>query len=315
MSKIYTVTREETQLGRYGADLLRTGDLYLLDRDFRVLCARGKGEFAAVGDDLFARLSLSGADRGFLSLHLQQSAKENVLLYAKERPILVATGLFAASGLLLVAVPHASNSVSLGEAPRLSVASGLLQGPTVERVASSIGARGISRILGWHEVLFDAFARAELSIEQRLRALCRVCGCTLFANFSAFREEELREMLVSRLLGVALAAMMTARSGRGGRTITIAAEREGEDLFAYLEYPPSNKESLSVFDAVLARAAACGEQMQLRLGKKDKKGVQICLRLSTVELSYQGVKEPSLPTATMPRGCCGVTSEDAELLF
>ncbi len=254
-------------------------DIYLLDGSYRVLVGDGQ---VKKGESLTQAFGISRAEEAALSLHLAGYGKESVLLCTGKRPLLVACGLYARTGVLVALVTSAdANDVILYATDDLRLLPGI-------KLPPSSHVPNI-RYREEYNALLLATGRKEGSVSERVDALGALTGAHLFrddAELDTLNDEE-----TVALLGILfLAASHACRVGDG--VLSFAIERRMGYAHVLLALRDDGEASLDFFSDMQRAAELRGMPFYLLRDEVEPSRVSLVASLTVAELSVQGVKQP-----------------------
>lgn len=254
-------------------------ELYLLDGECRVLIGNDR---VKRGKSLIEALGISRAEEQGLLLHLAGYGKESVLLCTGTRPLLVACGLYARTGVLAALVTSVdANDVTLYATDELRLLPGI-QLPPSPHVPNI-------RYREDYNALLLATGRKKGSVGARIDALGALTGAYLFrddAELDTLDEEE-----IVALLGILfLAAAHVCRVGDG--VLSFAVERRMGYAHVLLALCDDGEAPLDFFSHMQRSAALRGMPFHLLRDEANPSRVSLVASLTIAELSVQGVKQP-----------------------
>ena len=211
-----------------GRDIAFCESLYLLNDRYQILGMRPadrlSGPTPAVGDLFFEHFPITQAELATLRRMTNGVNENSLLFFAGERPMLAVCAPYAASRMLLIAVPEGDLRTYLsrpaGYDGRLDSHNRLTFSTTALSRNAPISANGGDRISRWvshlHQPFFyDAILGREYDAEVavlavRIQELAKLCGCAVQYDLSdmSYHYPDLYtfEMVIPTLLAVLMAA-------------------------------------------------------------------------------------------------------------
>lgn len=260
-------------------------DVYVIDSSFCVLVGNGT---VTRGENLLRAFGIRQTEEQALALHLAGYGKESVLLCTGERPLLVACGLYARTGVLVVlATSVGVNDVVLYATDELRLLPGI-QLPPSPHVPNM-------RYREDYNALLLATGRKEGSVSERITALGALTGAHLFrddAELDTLDEEE-----CVALLGILFLAALHAKSAGDG-VLSFAVERRMGYAHVLLALCDDGEASLDLFSEMQRSAELRGMPFHVLRDEGNPKRVSLVASITIAELSVQGVKQPDGSTST-----------------
>lgn len=261
------------------------GNLYILDREGRVLIGNGR---VLPGSFLLETLGVSQTERGELSLHLACAAKETVLLCAKRRPVFVFCGLHASAGLLVVYVPHGAAYLDTG-ATLAAMLQDIVVGSVARNAEREAAPELIASVMSEYALLQAVTGRGMYTLTERIEAIARLTGCGITYDLTPLTYGEADAMLTLQ----ALTLLAACRSvSMGTRSILLCMTRDrGKPMLSLEARDKSEDASLALFEEIAQMARVRGELFTITRDPTDRTLVHLVAQLARSELSFQGVKE------------------------
>lgn len=261
------------------------GDLYILDREGRVLIGNGR---VAIDSFLLETLGVSQTERGELSLHLACAAKETVLLCAKRRPVFVFCGLHASAGLLIVYVPHGTACLDTG-ATLAAMLQDIVVGSVARNARREADPELIATVMSEYALLQAVTGRGMYTQTERIEAISRLTGCGITYDLTPLSYGETDAMLTLQVLTL-LAACRSMSVGT--RSVLLCTTRDrGKPMLSLEARDKSEDASFAVFEDVAQMARVRGDLFTVTHDPSDRTLVHLVAQLARSELSFQGVKE------------------------
>ena len=262
-----------------GREELFCESVYLLNEDYTVV---GKREASApdaptpeIGDRFFDHFKASSEERATLK-HMRSSiSRDSLLMRAGRRPVLMLSGFFSRTRLLVAVVPEGEVRACL-EAPgafadvleawhvQLS-AEARVPGEPLDGDSYALLSEWLSRV---HIPLFFEGYRSDradadvATIATRLSHLARLCGCRLDYDLSGFGYAPFEADGFDLLIGVAFAVFLMAHRLERDRSVLIKGERLFSDgpVLHVLLHCDASIEALSEIE-VLSREAVTRDDL------------------------------------------------------